>query len=198
MGADGKATNLGRYHSEISCEDRTSDEHLGSVNGPGPVSVEVELGHTVVCTITNEPPLDALLLTGAYMYAGTAFGPNASVAGGDGVAVSGPASAVSRVTEVCTVSTWTAKVAYRIATSLRIMWNGEVMPFIDGSVTGTETKTRRNFFTNVGTQTVTYKACGPPAPGHLRAVARPERPPRGEHPTDDQVLGRTDRRSASR
>lgn len=73
--------------------------------------------------------------------------------------VEATAEARGELVQLCAIQTWSATVEARIATSVPVFWNGEVMPFEDGRLTGERNKSLRSFFTNRFTEKVTYTEC---------------------------------------
>lgn len=149
-----EAATPGWTLTDVSCDDSDST-WTGAT-----ATFRVDAGETVRCVFTNEPT-GLLTVTGAYSYFGTLGSGQATAVGTDSVLVTGSAVALSRVSNVCVVETWTATDDLLVPTSLPQMWNGQVGPFADPRLTlvKRDRPGKGGLFTKLYEETVRYADC---------------------------------------
>ncbi len=98
------------------------------------------------------------LLSGTYSY--QVYGNE--VKGSSDVTVGGGGYKELVGAQLCIRQTWTATVNQRIATSVPIFWNLQVIPFEDQRLTGERTKGAEDFASTRYTETVTHDECAAP------------------------------------
>ena len=92
------------------------------------ISVRVFPGETTECEFVNRR-VEPFTVTGAYGYGVGLVSATATAVGGDGAVVLGSASAITRVSRICLVSTWTVAMRRLSPTSINFFWNDEPAPF---------------------------------------------------------------------
>lgn len=93
----GTATSLANYNTSISCVDEDGDTF--STTGAGPLTVSVDPGDAMVCTITNERKTGAILVTKTRKHA--AAGPGDHPHAGVTFSVNGASGTTDASGEVC-------------------------------------------------------------------------------------------------
>jgi hypothetical protein len=159
LGTDGLATPLARYVSSVRCVNTTSGAQVAAADGPGPLSVTVAAGESVVCTVANaRDPARTLTVAGGYIYSGEIGAGHATAFGVDKVTVHGTPSALSRVASVCLASSWSATVDLAFGSSVGVLWNGQPGPAFEA---WKHSKPKGGLFTKLYSETVFWGACAP-------------------------------------